>query len=236
MLRQGLRTLVPTLLPLLLTMAATANAQPSPMQNMTEQPSLAPPTPSVVESVSATWPLALGMHVLAGVEPHDRGNAFAAGAGAELLWKGRMGGFVALLASEGTPIIAPEVNGVQTPSFGDRVSIPFGFAIRPVSWWALKRYDYLGRFLEGIGAQVGLTIEHLRTSDDSATTAGLHLGLGVEVPLWGGAREGGVALRLYGRLLFTPAVNLDLDKTSNLYKVYEPPASGQLFAGIEYYP
>ena len=64
----------------------------------------------------------------------------------------------------------------------------------------------------------------------TAFTAGLHLGLGLDVPIWGGAKEGGVALRLYGRMMFTPSISLD----NNV--VYEPVASGQLFAGINYYP
>jgi hypothetical protein len=214
------------------TRAAHAGGGPAPLQTSpAEQPALGGvPPPTLSEALSSTWPLALGAHVLIGVEPHDRGNPIAFGVGAELLWRARLGGFVMLLASEGTPIIAPTLNGAQQPSFADRISIPFGFAARPLAPFAVDLGTWTGRLLTGIGLQLGLTIEHLRTSDDSATTAGLHLGLGVDVPLWGGTKEGGVALRLYGRLLCTPAVTLDNAS------VYEPIVSGQIFAGISYYP
>jgi hypothetical protein len=192
---------------------------------------------TLVETRSATWPLALGMHALIGFEPHgDRGNPVAFGVGAELLWRARFGGFAMLLSSEGTPILAVTINNVPQQSFGDRISVPFGFATRPLAWIGLKRLDYWGRLLTGIDLQAGITVEHVRTSDDSNTTAGLHLGLGVEVPLWGGTREGGVALRLYGRLMVTPSTSLDYDMTKGMFLVYEPPVSTQLFAGITYYP
>jgi hypothetical protein len=201
------------------------------LQNVARaQPAPLPEASSLVEVRSATWPLALGVHALIGVEPHDRGNPLAFGVGAELLWRGRFGAFAMLLASEGTPVIAPTIGSVQLQAFGDRISVPFGFAARPLASVGLKRRDYWGRLLTGIGLQAGITIEHVRTSDDSGTTAGLHLGLGVDVPLWGGTREGGVALRLYGRLLVTPSIALDANA------VYEPVTSGQLFAGITYYP
>src|SRR5262245_11869095 len=83
-------------------------AQPGPVE-MTLEPS----AESVVQTRSATWPLMLDVHALIGVEPHDRGSPLAFGTGAELLWRARIGGFAELLASEGTPIIAPTVNGVQ---------------------------------------------------------------------------------------------------------------------------
>jgi hypothetical protein len=214
-----------------------ARAQPGPVQEApSEQPELALPPMTVVETRSATWPVALGMHALIGVEPHDRGNPVAFGAGAELLWRGRLGGFAMLLASSGTAVIPPTVNNKMLQSFADRISVPFGFAIRPLATIGMRRHDYWGRLLTGIGAQVGLTVEHLRTSDDSDTTAGLHLGLGVDVPLWGGTREGGVALRVYGRLMVTPSVTLDYDPPSGTFLVYEPPVSGQFFAGVTYYP
>lgn len=200
-------------------------AQPGPME-----PPLSPPAEVVVESHSATWPLAFDMHALIGVEPHDRGNPVAFGAGAELLWKGRVGGFAELFSSEGTALIAPTVNGVMQPGFADRISIPFGLAARPLAKWFVDRRDWGARLATGIGIQLGATIEHLRTSDDAATTGGLHMALAIDVPLYGGTKFGGVALRLYARALFTPSVHLD----SNA--VFEPSASGQLFAGLVYYP
>ncbi|MDB4970746.1 MAG: hypothetical protein JWN44_6435 [Myxococcales bacterium] len=188
------------------------------------------PAPSVAESRAVAWPLMFDVHALIGVEPHDRGNPIAFGAGAELLWRARIGGFAALYASEGTPIIAPSVNGTQQPGFADRISVPFGLAARPFAPLTIDNDAWWARLVSGIDVQLGVTIEHLRTSDDNATTAGLHAALGVDVPIYGGPKRGGVALRLLARMMFTPEVNLDNRA------VFEPLASAQLFAGLSYYP
>ncbi len=116
------------------------------------------------------------------------------------------------------------------PGFADRISIPFGLSARPLAYWTVDRPGFWSRLGAGVGVQLGVTVEHLRTSDDEATTAGLHSALGIDVPLYGGPKQGGVALRLYGRLLFTPGVSLDN------HTVFEPASSGQLFAGLAYYP
>jgi hypothetical protein len=207
-------------------MSSVAWAQPGPVE-----PPLSPPAEVVVEEHSATWPLALDVHALLGVEPRDRGNPVAFGAGAELLWRGKVGGFAELISSNGTALIAPMLNGVQQPGFADRISIPFGLAARPLARWFVDRRDWGARLASGIGIQVGGTIEHLRTSDDATTTGGLHVALAVDVPIWGGTKQGGVMLRLYARALFTPSVTLETNRT-----VFEPSASGQLFAGLAYYP
>ena len=214
-------------LPLLLIGAfcVPAWAQPGPVA-----PSLSPPAEEVVETRSATWPLMLDIHALLGVEPHDRGTPISFGAGAELLWRARIGGFAELISSEGTALIAPSVNGVMQPGFADRISIPFGLAARPLARWFVDRSSWAARLASGVGLQLGVTVEHLRTSDDSKTTAGLHVALAIDVPIYGGPKFGGVALRLYGRLMLTPPTNLD----NNM--VFEPAASGQLFAGLVYYP
>lgn len=209
-----------------LAFAGVARAQPGPVE-----PSLAPPTEVVAETRAATWPFALDIHALIGVEPHgDRGSPIAFGAGAELLWRARIGGFAELLSSEGTALIAPTVGSAMLPGFADRVSVPFGLAARPLSWWTLRRSDWWSRLGAGVGVQLGLTVEHVRTSDDATTTAGLHAALGVDVPIYGGPRQGGIALRLYARLLVTPSVSLDKGA------VFEPSTSGQLFAGLAYIP
>ena len=52
----------------------------------------------------------------------------------------------------------------------------------------------------------------------------------VDVPIYGGTRQGGIALRLAARLMVTPSVALDKNA------VFEPAAAGQLFAGLAYYP
>jgi hypothetical protein len=212
--------------PLLLigVLCRAASAQPG-------EPTLTPPTEAVAESRAITWPLMLDIHALLGIEPHStRGTPVAFGAGAELLWRARIGGFAELLSSEGTALIAPTVGGVMQPGFGDRVSIPFGVAARPLAWSLINRPNWWARLLTGVGVQLGLTVEHVRTSDDSVTTAGLHAALGVDVPLYGGPKQGGIALRLYARLLVTPSITLDTRT------VFEPVASGQLFCGLAYYP
>jgi hypothetical protein len=194
-------------------------------------PVLTPPAEEVVETRSATWPLMLDMHALLGVEPHgDRGTPIAFGAGAELLWRARVGGFAELISSEGTALIVPMVNGMQQPGFADRISIPFGLAARPLARWFVDRASWPARLAAGVGLQLGVTVEHLRTSDDTTTTAGLHVALGIDVPIYGGPKQGGIALRLYGRLMLTPTTYLD-NRT-----VFEPAATAQLFAGLAYYP
>ena len=212
---------------LLLLISSVAFAQPGPV----EPTGVAPPLDEVVETRSVTWPLMLDVHALLGVEPHgDRGTPIAFGAGAELLWRARIGGFAELIASEGTALIAPTINGVMQPGFADRISIPFGLAARPLARWFVDRKDWVARLLTGVGVQFGVTVEHLRTSDDTVTTAGLHAALAIDVPIYGGAKRGGIALRLYGRLMITPTTNLDTNT------VFEPAVSGQLFAGLAYYP
>jgi hypothetical protein len=206
-----------------------ARAQPT--ATAANPPSLSPNQPAVVETRAVAWPLMLDIHALMGFEPHaERGNPIAFGAGAELLWKARIGGFAELLSSGGTGLIAPTVNGMMEPGFADRISIPVGLAARPLARWFVDRTDWASRLATGVGVQLGVTIEHLRTSDDNATTAGLHAALAVDVPIWGGPKQSGVALRLYARLMVTPSVTLD-NRT-----VFEPATNGQLFAGLVYYP
>jgi hypothetical protein len=209
-----------------------AGAQPAPSQVRPGELSVTGETSNetVVQQRSATWPLTVGMSALMGVEPHDRGNPAAFGAGLELLSKARLGGFVALLASSGTPIVPPTHNGVQQPALGDRISVPFGLAGRPLAPLATDQRRWLHRFLTGIDLQLGLTVEHLRTSDQSKTTAGLHLGVAVELPVYGGPVQGGVAVRLAMRALIAPEMYLDNRS------VYSGVASTQLFGGITYYP
>ena len=207
-------------------LSASARAQPGPVQQSAPLDN----EPGIVEARSVTWPLTIDMHALIGFEPHDRGTPVAFGAGLELLHRARIGGFISLLASEGAPIITPTVNGVQQPSFADRISIPFGFAARPLMLLGVDRDSWTGRLLSGIDLQLGITIEHLRTSDDSVTTAGLHAAVAVEVPIWGGPKQGGVALRLAARFIVTPSATLDAGT------VFEPIGSTQLFAGLSYFP
>jgi hypothetical protein len=211
---------------ILVAAGAAARAQPGPVE-----PGLTAPGEAIVESHAVAWPLMFDLHALLGFEPQgNRGSPVAFGAGAELLWRARVGGFAELISSEGTALIAPTVGGVMQPGFADRISIPFGFAARPLARWVIEQRGWAARLAAGVGVQLGVTVEHLRTSDDQKTTGGLHAALAVDVPLYGGPKQGGVALRLYARLLITPGVTLDKGA------VFEPATSGQLFCGLVYYP
>ncbi len=182
-----------------------------------------------ITATSKTWPLTVDIHPMIGTEPKGSGhNLIAFGLGGELLWKGRIGGFAAVLGSEGSP----EVTSSTEKAFPDRISVPFGFAARPFAY-NVKPNDtrWVSRFLQGIDVQLGISVEHIRTSDDSVTTAGLHLGLGFEVPVYGGPRQGGLSLRFQARGVFTPSVDLESNKS-----VHEPAGSGQLYAGVAFYP
>ncbi len=192
--------------------------------------------PVAVIERSRTWPLELGLSALVGVEPQSVANGappIAFGVNAELLWKAKLGGFVALLSSEGTLVLVTDVvKNQKVPSLPDRISVPFGFAARPfmLARAIADRDGFGARLLQGIGVQVGIAVENLRTSDDSTTTAGLHLGASVDVPLWGSPALGGAAFRVAARGVFTPSVTLSAGT------VAEPSASGQLYAGFTWWP
>jgi hypothetical protein len=172
----------------------------------------------------------LHLDVLVGVEPVDGSNAVAFGASGELLWRCRVGLFAGLLSSKGNAIIATVQNGTVQPAPADRVSVPFGLAFRPFGHLGLRPGDgargWARRLAAGLGLELGITIEHLRTSGDSETNAGLHIGIGLDVPLWGGPVEGGVALRLYGRMMAAPSVSLDAGAAQM------PAFGGQFYGGV----
>lgn len=193
-----------------------------------------PPQPVIAVERARSWPLSIAATLLIGVEPRSQANGaqpVAFGIGGEFLWRARVGGFVSLLSSEGTLVLVTQtVNGTKAPSLPDRISVPFGFAARPFTVLVERRDEYWARLVAGLGVQVGVTVENLRTSDDSQTVAGLHLGVSVDVPLWGGPVQGGAGLRLAGRALFTPAVSLSANS------VAEPIASGQFYGGFCWWP
>ena len=129
----------------------------------------------------------------------------------------------------------PRSTACMLPGFADRISIPFGLAARPL---ALVRRSTLragGRgSLAGIGVQLGVTVEHLRTSDDrGAPPPGCTRRSPLDVPLYGGAR-GRAAWRCActARLMVTPARHARQPARS----AEHVPPSGQLFAGLAYYP
>jgi hypothetical protein len=170
------------------------------------------------------------LHALIGVEPVDSAQAVAFGASGELLWRCRVGIFAALLSAKGNAVLAAVENGVVQPAPGDRISVPFGLAFRPFGHLGLRAGDgargWGQRLAAGIGLELGPTIEHIRTSAEGETHVGLHAALGLDIPLWGGPVEGGVMLRLYGRLIVAPEVSLQDGA------VQMPIASGQFYSGI----
>lgn len=183
-------------------------------------------------ATSRTWPVALGIHAMVGAEPDERGTPVAFGVGGEVLWHGAVGAFAELLSSKGTPILVPApAMGAQARGFADRISVPFGFAARPLAPIGNKRPGWVGAFLSGFGAQIGLSVEYLMTSDAHATKAGLHVGASMELPIWGGPMQGGITARFYARGVFTSETYLETTRS-----VYAPVAVGQFYGGLCYYP
>ncbi len=217
------------LLLLLTVLPAAVHAQ------QTQQTPEAPEAAETVERAHGrTWPVTLDPHVLIGVEPHGaRGAPIAFGVGGDLLWRGRLGAFVGVLSSSGTALLPAQRNGVPLRSLSDRISVPIALEWRPFATLGRRAHPWVEQLLAGIQAQVGLSVEHLRTSDDSQTTAGLHLAAGLEVPVIGGPTAGGLTLKLWGRLLITEDVALDVTQAQT---VFEPGVSGQIFGGLCYYP
>ena len=172
----------------------------------------------------------LHLHVLLGVEPVDSARPVAFGTSAELLWRCRVGLFAGLLSSKGNAVRAPVENGQVLAAPGDRISLPLGLAFRPLGHLARRPGDgaigWARRLAAGIGLELGISVEHIRTSGDSSTVAALHAALGLDIPLWGGPVEGGVALRLYGRLIVGPSVALESGA------VEMPAVGGQVYAGV----
>lgn len=202
-------------------------AAPSiPVASLTERELLVDPPEA--RSRFGAWQLHL--HVLVGVEPVDSARPVAFGAGTELLWRGRIGLFVALLSVKGNAVRATIENGQALAAPGDRISVPFGFAFRPLGHLGRRASDGLRgwaqRLAAGLGLELGLAVEHIRTSGESATVPALHAALATDIPLWGGPIEGGLALRLLGRLIAGPAVTLESGS------VQMPRVSGQVYGGL----
>src|SRR6476620_2183608 len=114
-----LRDVLRGVLVLSLLVAAPAFAQggdtPPPLPRLPYAPSNGPPA-AVERTHGRLWPATLDVHAMIGVEPQgSRGNPIAFGVGAELLWKGIVGGFACLLSSEGTPIL-PHATGKKLPN------------------------------------------------------------------------------------------------------------------------
>jgi len=184
---------------------------------------------------AATWPVTLGLNALVGASFANPGlgsadrTPVAFGVSAELLWRGRVGGFAGLLSTSGL-IVPPVGSDAAAP---DRISVPFGLAVRPFVAAMGERRSWGSRLARGVVLQTGLSVENLRSSDQNHTIAAFHLAAGVDVPLWGSATEGGVALRVYARGIFGPEVHLHAGETRELFA---PNATGQLMVGFCYTP
>lgn len=193
-------------------------------------PAPAEPRPAQ-QLASRLGPVQLHLHVLIGVEPVDRARAVAFGTSAELLYHCRIGAFVGLLSSKGNAVLATvNAAGEVRQAPGDRISVPLGLAFRPLGHLGMRAgvgaRGWAQRLAAGLGLELGPTIEHIRTSGSSRTVPGLHAGLAVDVPLWGGPVEGGVMLRFAGRLVAAPSVTLESGS------VYMPGVSGQFYGGV----
>jgi hypothetical protein len=172
----------------------------------------------------------VALHVMVGAETQgDRGNPVAYGVGAELLWRMRVGGFASLLSSSGSPILPVKGAGDTTlPSLADRISVPFGFAARPLANLGGNGERWIEQLARGVDIQIGLTVEHYRTSGDADTVVGGHLALGVDVPI-----TGGFAIRAMARLMVTPEITL---QSAAEQKVHVGLANGQFYLGLAWYP
>lgn len=192
------------------------------------------------QATSRMWPATLAVQLMVGGEmAQPRGAPVAFAVSGELLWRARLGGFASLMSSSGSPILPSTEGGRTQPSIGDRISVPVGFAIRPFAWAAAGRPGYGARLLSGIGVQVGVTAENLRTSVEDTWRAGLHLGAGVEVPMWGGPVEGGLTLRVFGRFVAAPEIKIPEPipgRPDPTELVFAPVAAGQIYGGLCYYP
>src|SRR5689334_8968758 len=93
-----------------------------------------------------TRKLSIAASLMIGVEPQPQANGappIAFGIGGEFLWRARVGGFVSLLASEGTLVLVTQtVMGNKVPSLPDRISVPFGAAARPFVFLVGDRDEY----------------------------------------------------------------------------------------------
>jgi hypothetical protein len=184
---------------------------------------------------AATWPVTLGLNAMIGAAFANPGagspdrTPVAFGVSAELLWRGRVGGFAGLLSTSG--LIVPPVGGDAAAP--DRISVPFGLAFRPLVVAMGERQSWASRLARGVVIQTGVSVENLRSSDQNHTVAAFHLAAGVDVPLWGSVTEGGVALRVYARGIFQPEVHLHAGETRELFA---PNATGQLLVGFCYTP
>jgi hypothetical protein len=225
-----------------LAVAGVARAQettPGPIPQLYLPAGGAPP--GAVGRYTELWPVTLAVHTAIGFEPQGaRGNPVAFGVGVEAMWHGRVGGFASVLSSSGTPIRAAptgmvDQNGQPTtlPSLGDRISVPFGVVYRPFTTLLPNGRRWVRQLLAGMGVQLGLTVEHVRTSDDSATVAGLDVGASAEVPIFGGPTQSGLTFRVQGRMMVTQQIRIDTKITQSVFEDY---VNGQLFAGICYYP
>jgi len=172
----------------------------------------------------------LHLHVLLGLEPVDQARAVAFGTSAELLWRCRVGVFAGLLSSKGNAVLAAVDNGQVLPAPGDRISVPLGLAFRPLGHLGRRAgggsRGWAERLAAGLGLELGVSVEHIRTSGESATVPALHAAVAADIPLWGGPVEGGVAIRLIGRFIASAAVSLEEGA------VQMPSVGGQFYGGL----
>ena len=198
--------------------------------------------PTAARAEGYAPPFLLAGSVGFGLEPQGRvpascGNPqchlFAFAIGVEVLWRGLVGPALSIYTTEGQPLVVEKERGA---SFGDRLSVPLGVAVRPLAFLAWRRGDgYLWRLLAGLGLQVGAALEQGRTALESKLSVGFHGAASLDVPIWGGGSTGGVTLRLQGRLRAGADARLLFDERSQTYQVIGPGTAAQLLVGLAFY-
>jgi len=230
---------------------------------MTYRPTPEPPPDAEAEvfgyRAGGRWLLTVDLG--AGLEPHIPSSssgypigmppAFTVGGAA--LWRGLVGPALALYSSEGVALTA----GFDLPGLADRVSAVFAVAVRPLAplaWRAARSGDaYLARFLDGVGVEIGPSVEYYRSASidptktvngmsvpacpdvpSEATHGALHVALTLEAPLGGSARTGWVAVRGTARFIVSDEARLAPTPTCQP-QVVERGAASQLLVGLAYY-
>jgi hypothetical protein len=244
---------------------APPSLYPSPLYHMMPPPA-EPPDERAVFGERAGRRLLLTVHLSVGVEPHlpsptsgfPMGTPIAFGLGGEVLWRGLVGVGLSLYSSEGVALTP----GFMLPGLADRVSVVAALALRPLAplAWREARHGEarLARFLEGVGVEIGPSVEYYRSASldlfttvngmrvlqcpdirTDAVRGAFNLGLSLEAPLAGSAHTGWVALRASGRMIATSEAQLgpQLVQPGNQCRalIVERGLAAQILIGIAYY-
>lgn len=193
-------------------------------------------TGAEVARARSTYPFSIGAAVYVGAQltRNSKGQApVAFGGMLEGMWRGTVGVAAGVLSVAGSRLkpTSTDQGGIAEPVASDRISMPVALAIRPLQPLGWRRTGWSSRLTSSLELQVGPSMEHVRSADESRTMAALHLGLGVDLPLYlGSAVEGGVTLQLLARGIVAPRVTLaSATLESRTF-------TGQIYVGVCWYP